>query len=618
MLISVTPVWDDLVPAPRRVEAQAGVFAASGGVIALSGPAAELLPALQALEADFGPAWRPAVNPPSADFQRAAVRIACQPGRHPAQGYALQIGAGSITVDASDAAGLFYAAMALRQMRRLAGGALPACLITDHPDFPVRGVMLDISRDKVPTMATLFALVDRFAEWRINHLELYTEHTFAYSAHAAVWQAASPMTAEEIRSLDAYCKTRCVTLVPNQNSFGHLERWLTRDAYRPLAECPDGGFLFPWSKTPCPHPFSLCPTDPASVAFLRGLYAELLPLFTAPLFNVGCDETWDVGCGRSRDQADRVGRGRVYLDFLLEIHKLVAAHGRTMTFWGDIIIHHPELVSELPRDIIALEWGYEADHPYAAHGEKFAAAGIPFFVCPGTSAWNSLAGRVTNARANLVSAAEHGLRHGASGYLITDWGDNGHWQTLPASFPGFVTGAAVSWCLAANRNMNLAAALDCHVFQDAAGVLGRATLDLGDAYLRCGRKLANSTELFQILSNGRDRQPGEGVTDATLASVAEIAARAAAAVEQARCAASDAESLEEETRQSAHLVAHAAARGRALLAGTRTDAPTRAELRRDWEALVAGHRRVWLGRNRTGGLADSLARFNRAGGEYIL
>jgi len=614
--MSVTTVWDDLIPVPRRVEAQAGVFAGNGGVIALSGPVAELLPALQALEADFGPAWHPAVNPPSADVQRAAVRIECQPGRHPAQGYALHIGVDSVTIDASDAAGLFYAAMALRQMRRLTGGALPACRITDHPDFPVRGVMLDISRDKVPTMATLFALVDRLAEWRINHLELYTEHTFAYSAHAAVWQAASPMTAEEIRSLDAYCKTRCVALVPNQNSFGHLERWLTHDAYRPLAECPDGGFLFPWSKTPCPHPFSLCPTDSASVAFLRGLYAELLPLFTAPLFNVGCDETWDVGCGRSRDQAARIGRGRVYFDFLLEIHKLVSAHGRTMTFWGDIIIHHPELVPELPRDVIALEWGYEADHPYAAHGEKFAAAGIPFFVCPGTSAWNSLAGRVTNARANLVSAAENGLRHGASGYLITDWGDNGHWQTLPVSLPGFVTGAAVSWCLAANRNLNLAAVLDRQVFQDAAGALGRVTLDLGDAYLRCGRQLSNSTELFHILCNGRDRQPGAGVTDATLAVVAETAARAAAAVEQARCAAPDAHAMEEELRQSAHLVAHAAARGRVLLAGTLTDASTRTALRRDWEALVAGHSRVWLGRNRPGGLADSLARFDRAGGDY--
>jgi len=614
--MSQTTVFDSLVPVPRSAQAGEGAFGVTSGVIALSGPAAELLPALQALEADFGPAWRPVVNPPAADFQCAAVRVACVAGRHPPQGFEIEIGAGAVTLGASDAAGLFYAAMALRQMRRLAGGVLPAGRIADHPDFPVRGVMLDISRDKVPTMATLFALVDRLAEWRVNHIELYTEHTFAYSAHAAVWQAASPMTAAEIRSLDAYCKTRCVSLVPNQNSFGHMERWLQVPAYRRLAECPDGGFLFPWSQTPCPHPFSLCPTDPESVAFLRGLYAELLPNFTSPLFNVGCDETWDVGHGRSREKSGAVGRGRVYFDFLMEIHKLVTAHNRTMAFWGDIIIQHPELVSELPRDIIALEWGYEANHPYAEHGGRFAAAGIPFFVCPGTSSWCSLAGRVTNARGNLLSAAENGLRHGAAGFLNTDWGDGGHWQTLPVSFPGFVYGAAVSWCAASNRDLDLAAALDRHVFQDAAGCLGRATLELGDAYLHCGVTHGNSTELHQILANGRGRKIGSGVTDATLARVGEIARRSLAAADGARSLAPDGALLTEETRQTARLVAHAAARGRALITGALDDAPARAALRRQWEALTEGHRRVWLGRNRPGGLGDSLTRLAVAGGEY--
>ena len=54
--------------------------------------------------------------------------------------------------------------------------------------------MLDISRDKVPTMPTLFALVDRLAEWKINQLQLYIEHTFAYRGHEEVWRNADPMT----------------------------------------------------------------------------------------------------------------------------------------------------------------------------------------------------------------------------------------------------------------------------------------------------------------------------------------------------------------------------------------------------------------------------------------
>jgi hypothetical protein len=72
-------------------------------------------------------------------------------------------------------------------------------------------------------------------------------------------------------------------------------------------------------------------------------------------------------------------------------------------------------------------------------------------VCPGTSSWNSIGGRTDNALANLRSAAENGLKHGARGYLTTDWGDNGHWQSLPISELGFALGAAYAWAWEANR-----------------------------------------------------------------------------------------------------------------------------------------------------------------------
>ena len=103
-----------------------------------------------------------------------------------------------MTVEATDEAGAFYARATLRQLARLHDGRLPVGTVTDWPDLPQRGVMLDVSRDKVPTMTTLLALVDRLAEWKVNHLELYAEHTFAYRDHEIVWRDASPFTADEI------------------------------------------------------------------------------------------------------------------------------------------------------------------------------------------------------------------------------------------------------------------------------------------------------------------------------------------------------------------------------------------------------------------------------------
>ncbi len=74
---------------------------------------------------------------------------------------------------------------------------------------------------------------------------------------------------------------------------------------------------------------------------------------------------------------------RVYLDFLLKIYQDVSRRGFKMQFWGDIIVQAPELMPELPADSIALEWGYDADHPFDEHGRQFASSGIPILRLPG-------------------------------------------------------------------------------------------------------------------------------------------------------------------------------------------------------------------------------------------
>lgn len=528
------------------------------------------------------------------------------------QGYRLAISPEGITIQAGDEAGAFYARATLEQIRRLhPEHDLPCVEIDDGPDFPVRGVMLDISRDKVPGMATLRQLINELAALKINHLELYTEHTFAYRNHRNVWQDADPMTAEEIRELDGYCRERFIELVPNQNSFGHMERWLKHPRYAPLAECPEG-FTFPWGAKS--GPFSLNPLDSGSLALLEELYAELLPNFRSEKFNVGCDETFDLGLGKSAEECQRRGKGRVYLEFLLKIHDLVRRHGRRMHFWGDIIHHHPELIPELPRDIVALEWGYEANHPFEKNCARFREAGVPFYVCPGTSSWTTFAGRTTNCLGNLRSAAEQGLAQGAIGYLNTDWGDNGHWQYLPVSYLGFAAGAAFSWCLAANGNVDWPAALDAHVFRDSAGVMGRLAYDLGNVYLRPGPLYGNASALFRFVTDDAGSDIFGQVTAENLhATLAEIDA-VVAPLKQAQLQCADGVLIADEFANTAAFMRHGCRRALAI----RND-----RLRRDGPALAGGltriideHRRLWLARNRAGGLSDSVKTLNRRVSEY--
>src|SRR5260221_546555 len=216
-----------------------------------------------------------------------------------ASGYRLRAGPHGIEIEAADESGVRHASSTLAQIVRLHPGleSLPAFEIEDWPDFPRRGVMLDVSRSRVPCTETLIALIEWLASLKIDEVQLYTEHTFAYRGHEEVWSAASPLTPDDVRVVAARCRDLGVDLVPNQQSLGHMHRWLVHERYRPLAEVPEA---FDHAFSLHPEPFSLCPTDPASLTFLAGLYDQLLPCFESRSFNVGLDEASAIGLGRSR------------------------------------------------------------------------------------------------------------------------------------------------------------------------------------------------------------------------------------------------------------------------------------------------------------------------------
>lgn len=605
--MSPTPL---LLPIPRRIEYQAGEYSLPPeAFIVMHGEPQFELPAARwfqaALKKKYGIYWELSASP-AVPAARTGLQIRIVTDVPHPQGYRLEVSPQGISIEAADAAGAFYGACTLIQwVQQQPVQQIACCFIEDWPDFPARGVMLDISRDRVPTMPYLYDLVDRLAGWKINQLQLYMEHTFTYQAHPEVWRDASPMTAEEILELDAYCRERFIELVPNQNSFGHMERWLRLPRYAPLAETL-GEFKVPWGTQN--GPFSLAAVDPGSFALISSLYDELLPHFSSRMVNVGCDETFDVGQGRSRELVQRLGVERIYLDYLLRVLADAQRRGRVPQFWGDIIVSHPELVRELPQGVIALEWGYESDHPFDEHGRQFAQAGVPFYVSPGTSSWNSLAGRSDNALGNLRSAAENGLRHGAIGYMNTDWGDNGHWQVPPVSWLGFTAGAAYGWCLESNTEMPVSETTSLFAFEDASGSMGKAAYEMGNVYRVPGFEPPNSSLLYHLIAAETDQvSEVPYVTEAGLNNALQAIDAAMIPLTMEKMTRPDAALIRREYENTARLMRYACRRGLGLLIGSDPDRDP--ALRADLAAFLEEYKALWLERSRPGGLKDSTRRF---------
>ncbi|MBT1247600.1 MULTISPECIES: family 20 glycosylhydrolase [unclassified Thermosipho (in: thermotogales)] len=399
-------------------------------------------------------------------------------------GYILEINKDGIFIVANNNAGIHNGFMTFMQIVKNFENKIPFLEIKDWPDIENRAFMLDISRDKVPKMDFFFELIDLLAQLKYNQLQLYIEHTFAYQNHERVWKEYSPLTADEIIILDKYCKERFIELIPNQASFGHMEKWLIHNEYSYMAETFE--FDTPWGEH-YSKPFTLSPAVKDTILFLDSLYSELLPHFSSKYFNINGDETFDLCQGKSKVLCEKYGKGKVYLDFILKIHKLVKKHGKRMMMWADILKYHPELFEKLPKDVIYLIWGYEKTHEFDRECELFK--GFDFYVCPGTSSWNSFLGRVENAILNIKNAVENGLKYKAKGIMLADWGDNGHWQHIPISYPGIFYASALSWGFNENKDLDVFDFLKLYFGKETAILL----VDMGNAYKLTDVDFPNST-----------------------------------------------------------------------------------------------------------------------------
>lgn len=516
----------------------------------------------------------------------------------PPEGYRLETTPVQALLSASGDAGFYYGLLTFRQLLS-EPCRVPLMRIDDAPDFARRGYMLDVSRCKVPAMQELKRTVDSLSALRYNELQLYMEHTFAFAGDERVWFDSSPLTPAEIMELDRYCRSRFIELVPNLNSFGHLGRWLCLGEYRGLAESPEPWYFEAWDAW---YQATLAPGKEA-LDFIDRLYAEFLPNFTSGMLNIGCDETVELGQGRSRKLCAECGLHRVYLDFLSELVKLAGRHGRRVQFWGDIILHEPELIPELPQGVTALDWGYEANHPFRDECAKFRAAGIPFYVCPGTSAWNSITGRTANMFGNIGSAARCGRESGAAGLLLTDWGDGGHHQYWPLSWPGIAAAAGWSWNAASSVEEAVPYAVDFAFNPGGDGRLGELLLDYGRICEAFAHPGVNQTCFWGILNAPGRRCNRELLELAT----ADEAAAALAALASWRGR------MTEHPPKAPRLVLDELANSSELarlalesLAARKGGAFDAAAWNDGLRRVIGRHRDLWLARNRAGGLRESM------------
>ncbi|MCM1135770.1 MAG: family 20 glycosylhydrolase [Clostridium sp.] len=357
--------------------------------------------------------------------------------------YELNVEENKITLSGGGGAGVLYAVETLCQMVEQCGGGLECIFVKDWPDLKHRGYYLDVTRGRVPKAAYLKKAVDRLCRYKINEFQLYIEHTYMFAGLSEMWRDETPLTAEEIMELDRYCRERHVELIPSLSSFGHLYTLLSTKTYGELCELEDS-WKQPFSYVDRLLHHTVNVGDKRVLPLIKKMLEEYMALFSSDKFNICADETFDLGKGKSKALAEEKSVHRIYIDYVKELCAFIVEKGKQPMFWGDIICGEPELVSELPENVICLTWGYAPNQDDEA-SRKMAETGVAQYLCPGVSGWNQWLNLIGDSYQNIVRMCSYAKKYNAIGILNTDWGDFGHINHPEYSIPGMIYGAAFSW-----------------------------------------------------------------------------------------------------------------------------------------------------------------------------
>ena len=414
-----------LVPFPKEIQAQVGQFSLTRTLV-FQTPERERGTLARPLNDELQRAGLRPVETASLASPVLAFRLAAETGplelpplptNTAPEGYSLEVRPHEVIGAAREPAGLLYGLQTLRQLIRANrhGDALPCLSIRDWPSLRWRAFQDDLTRGPSSTLDTLKFEASLGAYLKLNLMTYYMEYQFAFAKHPLIGPTNGSLRPTELSALVDYAKPLHLDVLGNQQSFGHFGSILKHPEYAGLRETAD----------------VLSPVREQTYQLLDDLYSEVCPLLPFPWFNVCCDETYGLGTGPARELAQQIGVGGVYVRHIRRVHDLLRdRHGKRMMMWGDIILQHPDRLTEVPKDTIMLTWGYDARPSFEDQIVPFAGSGYEFFVCPGVNNWSRILPDFGVAITNIRNFVRDGAKHGALGMINTDWEDDG--ETLNA------------------------------------------------------------------------------------------------------------------------------------------------------------------------------------------
>ena len=200
------------------------------------------------------------------------------------------------------------------------------------------------------------------------------------------------------------------------------------------------------------------PRQPESIAIIKSLIDQYAPCFTDRSFNICCDETFDL------QEIDP--DGSLYVNFVKQIISHTESKGKQVMMWADIALKYPQQISQLPENVVFLNWKYSQDPP---EDRVSALADRKQILCPGTASWSRMCENPIQETGNICAMAKYAKKYHTLGLLNTNWGDWGNPCSLELAMYGLSLGAAVSWDDTTEPGQDFDSSVDALIYEHEGG-----------------------------------------------------------------------------------------------------------------------------------------------------
>ncbi|WP_066250258.1 beta-N-acetylhexosaminidase [Neobacillus drentensis] len=307
--------------------------------------------------------------------------------------------------------------------------------ITENPQFNMSGVMLDASRNAVPTVADVEKLLQHMAVMGLDTLMLYTEDTYEVKEYPYFGYMRGRYTFEELQACDEYAEKLGIEMIPCIQTLGHLREALKWNYASKIKDTDD----------------ILLVDEPKTYDFLESCLKAASEPFRTKRIHIGMDETFQLGLGKYLEKRGYEKHIDLMNRHLQKVIAITDKLGLKPMIWSDMYLPlfaenspYKDESGSIREDILEgipevelVYWNYyqKEQEVYERDFQKHKLLGSTPIFAGGAWTWNGLAPNYGKAIATTEAALAACKQEGIGEIFVTLWGDNGAETPFATAYP---------------------------------------------------------------------------------------------------------------------------------------------------------------------------------------